>query len=106
VLFHATSLLVTKSDETIDADVIFAGHVDVSGHLTVLPDEDGIVTHDVKQVGQFQVRGTKVNPVVAFIGIGPLKTTFCFSVHLIELNIFLFYYCVVEKFHELNVTGN
>jgi hypothetical protein len=94
VLFHAASLLVTKNDETIDPDVIFVGHVDVSG-LTVLSDEDGILTHGVKQVGQFQIRGTKVNPVVAFIGIGPLKTTFCFSVHLIELNIFFLFLIAV-----------
>ena len=75
--------LQTKSDERIEADVIFAGDVDVSGRLTVPSDDDEIVIHGVnlgsldkdvvKKVGQFQVRGTKVKfVVVTFIRSDPL----------------------------------
>ena len=74
--------LQTKSDERIEADVIFAGDVDVSGRLTVPSDEDGIVIHGlnlgyldkdvVKKVGQFQVRGTKVKLLLS-LSSDPLK---------------------------------
>ena len=77
--------LQTKSDERAEADVIFAGYVDVPGRLTVPSDEDGIVIHGVdlgsldkyvvKKVGQFQVRGTKVKLLLSLPS--DLKRTMC-----------------------------